>query len=58
MKPLRTRFERQDTMSELQVVCKDTGESDYYTAEFKPDANIWRAGCDCGCGAAEYREEL
>lgn len=43
-------------MSKIQVVCNDTGESSYVTAEFKPRAGEYRAVCPDDCGAAEYRE--
>lgn len=39
----------------IQVVCAATGDSQYVRPRYLPMAREYRAGCPCGCGAAEYR---
>lgn len=46
-------------MTELQIICGVTGESEYVEPRYLPDAVEYRAECPCGeCYSVEYRERV
>lgn len=46
-------------MSEKQIICGVSGESEYVNPRYLPDAGEYRISCPCNeCNSVEYRETV